>query len=44
MCEKLELQYVLYRAPKFVYSENVVELLGKVNIKFILDKNPFELY
>ena len=43
MCGKLELQYVLYGAPKFVYSENVVELVGKVNIKFFLDENPFEL-
>ena len=42
--EKLEPQYVLYRAPKFVYSENVVELVSKkVNNKFLGKENPFEL-
>ena len=33
----------LYRAPKFVYSQYVVELVEIVNNKFLDKENPFEL-
>ena len=44
MCGKIRATVCsLYRAPKFVYSENVVELVEKVNNKFLDKENPFEL-